>query len=173
MEILFISQPISQIRATPGFPSYGFDEFDVLDSLVRQVKSYADGHRVCIRMHPKENRDKYDRYLGDIVAISQESLLEEDISRAGLIVGMCSPVLMQAAAAGKQVLSYEPNLIGPDPMPMNRLGITRRIGTEEELKMFLDQYIAGKAPGLASGARSFATPQATKNILAIIDELLL
>ncbi len=134
-EILFVSQPISLSRER-----YGFDEFTVLDMVVRTLPL---GHHVCIRLHPRDEPRKYDTYLSDRISLCAEASVHVDLSRAGLVLGMFSPVLLQAAAAGKQVVSVEPTSTGEDPLPTRSKDALLQVKSEVDLAAALSAYAGG------------------------------
>ena len=166
--VLFISQPVSEMSRVHGAAQYGFDEYSVLKSIIGVLPAPL---QLSIRLHPREDPRKYDAFLNERVRISAESTLEESLSRAGLVVSMFSPVLLQAAVAGKNVLSYQPGLTGKDPLPTNALGITKRAGSEEELRTFLTAYERGENLGIARGIQDFLAKDATERVIAVIDAL--
>ncbi len=156
--ILFISQPV---RADIG-NKYGFDEYHVLGNIIAALPK---GYRLGIRLHPRDDVHKYERLVDGNVFIMGGSL-EEALSRAGLIVGMFSPVLMQAATAGKLTMSYQPG----GHVDVKRMGLGLEATSPEELKTALSRYAAGEyhprqtAPQWPTGA--------VNRIIAVIDELL-
>ncbi len=160
--ILFISQPL---HSSGRFP---FDEFSVLSDLKTAVEELPEGHYISIRMHPKEERGKYDAYLSPRVRMAKEASLEKAMSKSGLIVGMVSPTLIQAAAAGKRVVSYEPGLTGPDTLVSNRFGVTRRLNSAAELAYELHEYAAGKIAPKTEDFRNFWPLGSTERVVAAV-----
>ncbi|OGJ60204.1 hypothetical protein A2635_05550 [Candidatus Peribacteria bacterium RIFCSPHIGHO2_01_FULL_51_9] len=148
--LLFVSQPLSDMARLPGYVAYPFDEFTVLSDIVAALGGTPVDYQLAIRLHPKEQGEKYKKMLNERVVLAQESTLEQALSGAGLIIGMHSLVLLQAAAAGKSVISYEPGLVGPDPLVSNRLGVTRRLSSPVELADAFALYAAQK---LSKGER--------------------
>lgn len=140
--VLFISQPISE-HTKNGILPYGFDEFEALEGVIRALPEKLT---LSIRLHPKEGPEKYKKYITERVQLSQEAALKEALSKAGLIVGMFSPVLIEAAAGGKKVISYEPHLVGNDPLPTNRMGATLRAGDEAALSDLFTAYTEQRLP---------------------------
>src|SRR3989344_2870532 len=125
-EIVFVSQPVREVDGE----TYGFDEYLVLEHLARAMKKLPKAFRLRIRLHPKDESNKYTLYLNECITMSPAAMLEEELSTAGLVIGMFSPVLIQARVAGKRVISYEPCLRGTDPLATNRLGLTKKLTTE-------------------------------------------
>lgn len=166
--IVFISQPLSTLSEKKGFTEYGYDEMEVLSDIVGILEKEAYNYTLVIRPHPKEDPSKFDMFKNRQVRVSNQSSLVQDISSAGLIVGMCSSVLLQAAIAQKKVISYQPNLIGKDPLVSNRYGWTHGIYKKGELKDAIEKYFLDT---LQPSAISFSS-NATKNVLHVIDEFI-
>ena len=129
------------------------------------------GRRFSIRCHPREERVKFDAYLNERVATAGEATLEETLSKAGLVIGMFSPVLMQSALAGKPTISYQPERTGGDPLPTNVLGITQEPKNEKELDGLLSAYVKGTFPRAKSGVGNLWPKGATLRVVAVIDQL--
>lgn len=154
---LFISQPIK----ASGL-SCGFDEFDVLDSIVDVLPRTI---RLSIRLHPRDDAKKYDRYLDERTSISIQTTLEEALSSAGIIIGMFSPVLMQAAAAGKMVISCAPSG-AIDPFPVHVASLVPVARDREHLRRFLE-----RPTRTGADFRALFPSGATERVLSILDAL--
>ena len=85
---------------------------------------------------------------------------------------MFSPVLIQAAVAGKAVLSYEPGLIGEDPLPTNQLGLTHCVHSVEELSTEMESYHSGARSHSRADISMLWPPGATKRVVQVVDSLL-
>lgn len=157
---LFISQPVSK-----GAVRYGFDEFGVLRDVIAAMPA---GMSLSIRLHPRDEPHKYDSFLGERIQISNASTLEGALSEAGIVVGMFSPVLMQARAAGKRAISYLPHLAQGDPLPTNRIGLTTAVYEYGELRDALMHAPGEDTPSF----RELFPAGATERVLGVIDELL-
>ena len=163
--VLFISQPI---RADAG-AAYGFDEYQALEDVKSEIER-LDGLELAIQLHPRDDVHKFDHYLGTTTALSTDPL-DHALSRAGLVVGMFSPVLIQAAAAGKPVLSYQPGGTR-DPLPTNRLGLTRKASGREQLREALAEYAAGTYQSAPVRVGDLWPKGATERIVNVIDRLI-
>ena len=165
--VVFVSQPIRQ-DAAEGMPAgTALDEFEVLERVLAVLPPHL---HLSIRLHPREEVRKFDTYLNERVTIAREPTLEEALSKAGLVIGMFSPVLMQAALAGKPAISYQSAATQEDPLPTNALCITQRIGNNEELSRFLTAYENGTwRPAHTTGPFPAG---ATERVVEVIDELL-
>lgn len=170
--ILFISQPISSVAALPGFAQVSYDEYETLADIISAVETLPEKYYVSLRLHPKEPADKYEEYLGPRVRRATEATLEGAISKSGLVVGISSPVLMQAAAAGKKVLSYEPKLMGKDPLVSNRVGVTTRIGNKEMLATAISSYSRGEWPFHTKLLREVWPAGATERVVDLVHSLI-
>jgi hypothetical protein len=169
--ILFVSQPISATRDMPGYTSIGYDEYQVMQNLLQILETLPEPYYLSLRLHPKEPADKYAEYLGPRVRRAPEATVEEALSASGLVVGMASPVLIQAVAAGKKVLSYEPGLIGLDSLVSNRAGVTTRIENKEELSKALREYFQGEWPFTTRPMRDVWPSGATERVVKEVHRL--
>lgn len=160
--LLFISQPVS--IAVPPL-SYGYDEYSVIESIIKALREFSHPYELAVRLHPKEDRGKFKKYMSEKIIISDEATLEEALSRAGFVIGMFSPVLIQAVAVGKRVVSYQPGRMGEDPLITNRLGITKRIENPRDLKRELKNYFAHPSTSISINRDPLHASGATKNVV--------
>lgn len=140
--ILFASQPYSGKDVATNF---GYDEFSVLGDLLKVLSDFDD-YKLIIRPHPKENPAKFD----EIIKSNKNVFLDDDldvkisISRADLIIGMNSMILLQSALAGKNVISYQPGLpIEKDILISNKTGLSKLITDSVILRENIGNYFAG------------------------------
>lgn len=169
--ILFISQPLSVNASMRGFSAVGYDEHATVNDIIEALALLPQEYYLSLRLHPKEAPDTYAELLGPRVRRATEATLEEAVSASNLIVGMSSPVLMQAAAAGKKVLSYEPNLPGADPLVSNRAGVTTRIADKAALADALSKYARGEWPFANRPLREVWPAGATARVLQTVRAL--
>ena len=165
---VFISQPIRTDVQAEGSLDCGFDEYKVLETVIASLPAHM---RLAIRLHPREESAKFDAYLNERVYITEEATLEEALSKAGLVIGMFSPVLMQSAFASKPTISYQPERTGEDPLPTNALGITQVAKNKKELAQLLAAYAKGTFPHPASTIETLWPKGATLRVVAVIDQL--
>lgn len=172
--ILFVSQPLRAIGDMSGYAPIACDEYAALKDVLEALAELSERYYLSLRLHPKESADKFAEYLGPRVRRALEPTLEEALSKSGLVIGLSSPVLMQATAAGKKVLSYEPNLAGADPLVSNRVGVTTRIENKEELAKALVAYTDGEWPFTVRPLREVwptgATERVVEQVLALVRE---
>lgn len=165
---IFLSQPIRRDSQLEGSLNRGFNEYEVLEDVIKTLP--ANMH-LSIRLHPREEKSKFDLYLNDRVTIDNETTLEKALSKAGLVIGMFSPVLMQAAFASKPTISYQPGMTGVDSLPTNALGITKEAKNKTELVDLFSAYANGKFPRPTSRIETLWPKGATLRVVAIIDQL--
>ena len=169
--ILFVSQPLSSLAAMPGFSAAACDEYAAIGNILDVLRTLPPKYYLSLRLHPKEPKGKYKEYLEPRVRRADEPTLEEALSKSGLIIGMSSPVLIQAAAAGKKVLSYEPELLGNDPLVSNRVGVTTRIESKEALADALVAYAIGKWDFKTRSLREVWPKGATERVVEVVHAL--
>ncbi len=169
--ILFISQPLSSVASLPGFSQILYDEYATLKDVVSVLETLPKQYYLSLRLHPKEPADKYEEFLGPRVRRATEPTLEEALSGSGLIVGISSPVLMQAVAAGKRVLSYEPKIYGKDPLVSNRMGVTTRIESAGALSRAFSAYARDEWPFTTSPLRDVWPAGATERVVGVVHSL--
>ena len=169
--VLFVSKTLGSSAALPGFSSFAYDEYAILKDVLLALEALPETHYLSIRLHPKEPRDKYAEFIGPRVRRAPEPTLEEALSGAGLVVSMVSPVAMQAAAAGKKVLCYEPETVGNDPLVSNRVGVTTRIGDTGALADAFSAYARGEWPFTTRPLREVWPAGATERVVAVAHAL--
>lgn len=156
-QVLFISQPIS----TSPENDFGCTEYDSLEGLVEVLENLPQEYHLSIRLHPRDAIYKYEQYLGKRVKISDADTLEQALSESHYVVGLFSPVLMQAALGGKQVLRYMPHPI--KAFAEIFADIAPLITSKKELEVRLTDLTQGNSHHtLPSG---WVVPGATENVL--------
>lgn len=139
--ILFASQPLS---AYPGADSREYDEFSVVrlvfQAVEAAVRQIGVPLRLIIRPHPKDDRLRLRATIAEEARSSvacefeTENDLDESILRSQLVLGVNSMLLVEAALAGRPVISVQPGLPEPDNFPLSRIGCCPRVGTADGLK---------------------------------------
>lgn len=160
--ILFLSQPYIGKK-----DKFGYDEFEVLNGILKTLDVFALDFKVIIRAHPKEKKGKFDKYLTTNVKIDYKTPMEELLSRAGLVIGMNSMVLFQAAVAGKKVISYQPNLKTKDFSVCGMFGLGKLATEEKDLMVLLKKYFDNKLL-ISKKSLNLIIPNATRNVIDVI-----
>ena len=142
---LFASQPISQMA---DGASWGFDEHLVLADFIAALDGVLRDHHqkavLLVKRHPRET--------GALILPSATSLTihivddslgdyRELVTASDFVLGMNSNLLLEACLLGKPVVSYQPGLLRPDPLPSNRLGWSRAVTARDALASALAEEI--------------------------------
>lgn len=152
--VLFASQPLSTLYGDdPSSPLYpGYTEKTVIPILINaltalQTMMYKKKIILIIRPHPREKLSDYSQYVSPAfqVVISDNDEVRDIIMTADLITGMSSAVLLEAVYLSKSVVSIQPNLCLADPLPCNRMGLSRGIFLEKDLIKELSIIITAKS----------------------------
>ena len=175
--ILFISQPLKECKNYTDAQS-SHDEYVVLKDVMQTLNSIKSSANLVIRLHPRDVKGKYDVIMSKskrAVVYDSVSDVAESLSRSGLVIGISSVVLFQAALAGKKVISYQPNLEGRDALISNRLGISKLVANKEELKICLENYLnesAGPSWHInRQSSKDIIIPGAADNVMKFIDSV--
>jgi len=128
--VVFVSQPIAEMYP-PGSTTYrGYTEFDVLADILHELSLLSPLPFFLVKTHPKAKPAKFAHLLARSafpVTLAEGIATEELIQAANLVIGMTSIVLMQSVLLGKNILSYQPNLIGQDALIISRMGLIETV----------------------------------------------
>src|SRR5918911_445050 len=132
VSVLYASQPLSQLYSREQL---GFDEREVWSDVAAALSEILSRcNRECIlyfKPHPREAD-------GDSPPMIDSAFLKTVIMDAfadprraaldcDLVVGMNSILLLEACFLSRPVVSYQPNLLLPDPLPSNERGWSRAV----------------------------------------------
>ena len=98
--LLFASEPI----VSDVGPAASINELIAL----RMVLDAADGWRIVIRPHPRENPDALRELAKDRATVDATASPHDAIAGADAVVGVSSVFLVEAALAGRPVISLDP-----------------------------------------------------------------
>jgi hypothetical protein len=175
--VLFASQPLKGRYDD----QYGFDEESVLADVLRALDRLAPppGQRLVllIRPHPRESSEKFDPYAGEraSVHVSSAGDRREWVLASDLVVGMNSALLVEACYLRCPVLSVQPGLKVPDPLPTNGLGASRLVRQRQDIGPALESLLFDPAArdALLERAASLASDgHAARNVTGLVYELL-
>ena len=184
--VLYVSQPFAAIYGSPAQAreTMGFTDEEVLALSVRTLVALAERrHRrivMAIRRHPREfetmppvAQPEWFRAVNWGGVEKAEAVLSAD-----LVLGMNSILLLEAVQLGQIVVSVQPGLKIPDPLPSNRDGssiaITEPASLERVLESaaFDDAWRRQHLLTLAASRRTLAEPKATDRVLQAALQLL-
>jgi hypothetical protein len=103
--VLFASEPVSQDFGN----RFGYDEQTVLRAVLEAVRGLP--MTLVVRPHPREARDRLQAVVDEAgIPVRYESNLtsRQTLAGADTVVGMTSIFLLEAALAGRPVLSVQP-----------------------------------------------------------------
>lgn len=116
--LLYLSEPIyGDLKKIYGNGNiWGFNEFDMMQDIINAVSIFKEmGFKeLIIRLHPNEKKEKYIKIINKAdfknlnIIFSKEKMLEDDIKKVSMVIGMESMGLVIALLAGKKVISYLP-----------------------------------------------------------------
>ncbi len=142
---LFASQPISQMA---DGASWGFDEHQVLADLIAALDATLRAHGqkavLLVKRHPRETGELVLPNAASLDIHVVDDLLgdyRELVAASDFVLGMNSNLLLEACLLGKSVVSYQPGLLRPDPLPSNRLGWSRAVTARDALAPALAEEI--------------------------------
>jgi hypothetical protein len=175
--VLFVSQPIGEVygrdRTAPRY--LGFDEWKVFElleaALGALVRRSASRIFLGVRLHPRESPAGWSNRTEG--GLRREVLQTHETASlalaADLVVGMNSMFLVEACALGCKTLSLQPDLLGADSLPTNRLGLSRAVYRSQDVAAVLDEAL--NDPSSKSEAVMPWPPGATERVKKLIYEL--
>jgi hypothetical protein len=103
--ILFISEPISEEYSKAMLSLYGYDEFKTLEYI---IKNKPNDFKITIKIHPKENINKYSKFKS-LVRIIRNKNLNIMSKNYYYIIGMTSMLLIELGIIRNDIISFRPN----------------------------------------------------------------
>jgi hypothetical protein len=147
--VFFPSQPISIVCGEDASnPLYlGYTEREVAALLIAALDQIASERGVAITLvtkpHPREDGGWLLGLTGKQVTVrAAPAVGSRDLCiAADLVVGMDSVLLVEACYLGSNVLSVQPNLVGPDTVPTNRMGASAAVYRADEVKPAIERAL--------------------------------
>jgi len=184
--VLYVSQPLTAIYGSPAQAreTIGFEEEEALALCVKALVRLATRHQrrivMAIRRHPRESRTAPPPVQGEwFHAVNWDGVEKsEAILSADLVLGMNSILLMEAVQLGQIVVSIQPGLKIPDPLPSNREGssiaVTEPASLEQALEsaVFDDVWRRQHLLSLSAQEQNLVTKGATEKVLKVAIHLL-
>ena len=107
--LLFISEPYSDLSSkNKNLVNPGFSEIKILKDVVKILDKKI---KLYIKLHPSENRKKYDKLArsNNNIFIIYNQNIDEIILNCKKIIGMGSMLLIEAGLIRNDVISYRPS----------------------------------------------------------------
>jgi predicted glycosyltransferase len=181
--VLFASQPLTSLYGTDTLEEkyLGFDEWTVLESLIHILENIKTetGVRIhlVIRPHPRESASLFQDYHSETLPITvvRAGTARSQVMAADLVVGMNTELLVEACYLGCIVVSLQPGLRHPDRLPTNRLGFSKAVYAQEEIKPVIQKLLADESARktmLENVSKFKLTGKSTGNVVRLIYEMI-
>lgn len=122
--VLFISEAIAENYGN----TRGYTQYNTIDFLLSN-KEFIKDKQIIIKLHPKDDISKYQKYKNHILIQNEYSSLEM-ISISDYVIGMTSIMLIEAYILNKCVLSIQLNL-HEDLLLLSKMNLICRIDNNQ------------------------------------------
>lgn len=171
--LLFISQALSEIyggdklcRAKIGYTQH--DAFDLLAAALPVFQEQLGRDiELWIRHHPKET--PWSPQIPHVIVNSLPA--NTCLAQADLVAGMTGSMLIDALFMERPVVSFQPNLVGPDRLMPSRQGHVARISAASDALPALIAA-AGSKPTLPASLTAAADGQAVNRFVNLMHNML-
>ena len=175
--LLFICQPFSEFVSEFPDGGFGYLEQDVFADVAAAANRIGGFDEILVRWHPRtRNHHKFDVTKdGSVIPMrfDSKSSLHQLIRDASLVVGMNSTALMDAALAGKPVVSYQPGLNRRDALMTNAWGLSTLVTKKQQLFLAMRRALRKKSSKKSDRVREKFLPSgATNRVIRVIQEML-
>ncbi|WP_028451358.1 hypothetical protein [Chitinilyticum aquatile] len=129
---IFVSQPLREMAALTG--RGGLDELQILQDIQRALAELQLPVALRLRQHPREPACEFTSDWADFALLKADDIYD-CLCAADKVLGISSMLLLEAAALGCPVLSYQPGMTAcTDGLPWQEQGaIVRAYGFPELL----------------------------------------
>jgi len=165
--IVFYSQPFSEQAEKD------FDEVGIFSDIINVLQKDHPGKKIIIKFHPREK--KYDKFNKIIkrskLKIKKEKTAQAEVlsKSAGLVLGIDSVALFDAALMGKKVLSYQPGKnIGSDRLQSNVFGWSVPVYRKEDLAGAIRNILGDKIPVGEKNRSEYTQNNSTQKVINFI-----
>lgn len=140
---LFVSEPILEHYGS----SRGYDQYQALEFFLGFVSKVPEPILPVIKLHPKDQRNRFDQLLNSFdgfctpVILGGEISPQETLVIADYVFGMTSIMLIEGYVMGKVVVSLQPNLCIEDPLVLSRHHLIPCVlSYDEDIFMLIDRF---------------------------------
>jgi len=140
--VVFFSQPIAEMYPPASMSYRGYTEHKVLADVLQALSELDPQPFLIVKTHPKEDQEKFTKlhYQSTLpLTIAKEVATEALIQATDMVIGMTSIVMVKSFLLMKNVISYQPKLIGQDALVISRLGLIKTIKEREGLVAALSE----------------------------------
>lgn len=147
IKILYVSQPLSQLYHRDKL---GFDEYEAIQDVVNELAAILEKNKrhgiLTLKLHPREADRTYNFQVSDLPFLEIVTAEAFDnprrvVQNSDFVIGMNSILLMEACIMEKPVISYQPNLRIPDPLPSNKYRWSKAIYQRQHLAAALENEL--------------------------------
>lgn len=171
--LLFISQALSEIYGgdAPCRARIGYTQQDAFNLLAAALPAFEEnlGRHVelWVRRHPKET--PWAPRISHVIVNNLPA--DTCLAQADLVAGMTGSMLIDALFIGRPVVSFQPNLVGPDRLMPSRQGHVTRVSAAREALPAL-VAAAQSTPSLPASLTAAADGQAVERFVALMRGML-
>lgn len=151
--------PFADLSGDPSLPRR-------VEQALRKLVAEDENLRLVVRYHPSERVDFEPGIRVDFSPVSEP--IAALLHAVDVVVVTASTVGLEAAIAGRPVVSIDNSIFTPDTQ-YSSMGISRAVTDLKDLGAALKEALAGVGPGFAQGQSG---KTATQEILQVIDSLL-
>lgn len=138
--LVFVSEPFSELSADLHDANSDFDEYHVLKILIK-ILDQAPLQKLFIKFHPRENTKKYDDILDSYNGKKEIKIISNEENVYDLspkyFVGLTSIMLIEAAAQGLSSASYMKDVIAKENSFLDCIHQFPCLDSEENLLQWL------------------------------------
>ncbi len=145
--ITFVSEPIQSFYNN----SLGYTEYSILETLLETlssiVKISTKKLKLIIKLHPNDEKNKYDILIKNMASKSFHVTLDKTtnslklIEKSNVVCGMASMVLLESVLLGVQTISIQIGLKSESRFILDRTGISKSIRNKVSLGKILKAVI--------------------------------
>lgn len=175
IRVLYVSEPYEMIYGgrARAVSALGYSEKTVFEELLKSVERVAlfctKPIELVIKLHPKESRGAYDKYLeqkSTAIRYEQRNNIWEFASEMDIICGMTSMFLLEAYVLGRSIISIQIGGNDTQRFILEELGEMKCVRTAQELDEKIRKYIL-ESPTVNG---DFFVGNACKRILKLVEE---
>lgn len=158
--VVFLSQPLASFYAQAAVRDArpAVDEREALAAVEAALERIALRRRVgmmlAVRPHPRETSSPSE-WVGGIVErrVARDGEARPLLMAADLVVGVHTALLVESCYLGCLTVSYQPGGRDHDPLPTNRLGVSKAVYEADLLEKALEDLLWDEAERSAARAR--------------------
>ncbi|MDP3729222.1 MAG: UDP-N-acetylglucosamine 2-epimerase [bacterium] len=176
--ILFIDERIFEFEKKGTHQDMAYNEIEVFRDIVDALTTIRWNGILVLKLHPgSHDMTRFDEIIKKSTLRIKKMFtgtLYDALRASGLVIGMMSAVLFEAALGGKMVVSYQPNLKKEqDALVTNQIGLSHAVYQKKDLLPMLKKVLLLKQREgrYAQNIRQYTKSNATNNVIRFIKNL--